>query len=161
MRCADLNVDDLSALLDPFGLHLVMVPSDAPIPGSFWGEDEAGLQGRQVLVRQDTPVHSLLHEACHAICMDPQRRQALDTDAGGDEPEENATCYLQSLLADWLPGYSRARLHHDMDAWGYSFRLGSAARWFREDADDARRWLRHHGLVDGHDRPTGRVRNHP
>ncbi len=26
----------------------------------------------------------------------------------------------------------------DMDEWGYSFRLGSAANWFAEDAEDAR-----------------------
>ena len=25
--------------------------------------------------------------------------------------------------------------------WGYSFRLGSAAAWFAEDAEDARDWL--------------------
>jgi hypothetical protein len=35
----------------------------------------------------------------------------------------------------------------DMDAWGYSFRLGSAARWFQEDADDARQWLAARGLL--------------
>jgi hypothetical protein len=36
-----------------------------------------------------------------------------------------------------------------MDAWGYTFRLGSAARWFAEDADDARRWLLARGLIEG------------
>jgi hypothetical protein len=36
-----------------------------------------------------------------------------------------------------------------MDEWGYTFRLGSAAAWFREDAEDARQWLMHHGLIDG------------
>jgi len=29
----------------------------------------------------------------------------------------------------------------DMDAWGYSFRLGNTASWFDEDAEDARKWL--------------------
>ena len=35
-----------------------------------------------------------------------------------------------------------ARLMADMDAWGYSFRLGSARAWFENDAEDARRSLR-------------------
>jgi len=34
----------------------------------------------------------------------------------------------------------------DMDAWGYTFRLGSALAWFEHDADDARAWLRARGL---------------
>jgi hypothetical protein len=29
----------------------------------------------------------------------------------------------------------------DMDAWGYSFRLGSTHAWFEHDAADARAWL--------------------
>jgi hypothetical protein len=73
--------------------------------------------------------------------MSPPRRATLERDAGGDEAEESAVCYLQILWADVLPGTSAARVMSDMDAWGYSFRLGSAARWFHEDADDARRWL--------------------
>jgi len=36
----------------------------------------------------------------------------------------------------------------DMDAWGYSFRLGSAARWFAEDAADALEWLQRRQLID-------------
>jgi hypothetical protein len=35
----------------------------------------------------------------------------------------------------------------DMDAWGYSFRLGSARAWFERDADDARTFLRERGLL--------------
>ena len=54
-------------------------------------------------MRDDTPVHSALHEACHYICMDKQRRNDLDTDAGGGYEEENGVCYLQILLADHLP----------------------------------------------------------
>jgi hypothetical protein len=41
-----------------------------------------------------------------------------------------------------------------MDEWGYSFRLGSAAVWFAEDADDARDWLIRHGLLDAEGRLT-------
>jgi hypothetical protein len=34
-----------------------------------------------------------------------------------------------------------------MDGWGYSFRLGSAAAWFEQDAADARQWLIDHGIL--------------
>jgi hypothetical protein len=90
--------------------------------------------------------------------MAPERRGALDTDAGGDYDEENAVCYLQVLLSDELPGVGRERMFADMDAWGYSFRLGSAQAWFENDAEDARAWLQAHGLVDARDRPAWRLR---
>jgi hypothetical protein len=90
--------------------------------------------------------------------MDPLRRGALHTDAGGDDAEENAVCYLQVLLADAIPSLGRGRLFADMDAWGYSFRLGSAKDWFEQDAEDARLWLLGHGLIDAQGRPTWRVR---
>jgi hypothetical protein len=89
----------------------------------------------------------MLHEACHVICMDDERRQCLHRDAGGDDLEEAGVCYLQILLADHLPGVGRDRLMQDMDAWGYSFRLGSTRAWFESDAGDARTWLIDHGLV--------------
>jgi hypothetical protein len=73
--------------------------------------------------------------------MDADRRAALHTDAGGADVEEHAVCYLQCLLADRLPGYSRVRCFADMDAWGYTFVLGSAAAWFERDSDDAQAWL--------------------
>ena len=77
------------------------------------------------------------------------RRAGLHTDAGGDDVEECAVCYLQILLADRLPGVGRARLMRDMDAWGYSFRLGSARAYVDEDAQDAWHWLERAGLIDG------------
>jgi hypothetical protein len=129
----------LVELLGRFGLSLRLLGDDAPITGSFWGEPEAGIVGRSVFVRLDTPVHSLLHETCHVICMNEQRRAGLERDAGGDDIEEAAVCYLQVVLADYLPGVGRDRLMRDMDAWGYSFRLGRA--WFDSDAEDARAWL--------------------
>jgi len=156
--CSDLGLDPLRRLLGAFGLEVVLVPKDAAIPGSYWGEPEAGLVGGRLYLRGDTPVHSALHEACHFICMDGQRRRALDTDAGGEVAEENAVCYLQVLLAAALPGYDRDRLLADMDAWGYSFRLGSARAWFDQDAEDARAWLLAQGLIDAAERPTGTVR---
>ena len=47
-----------------------------------------------------------------------------------------------------MPGVGARAVMADMDEWGYTFRLGSAARWFSEDADDALRWLQERGLVD-------------
>lgn len=145
-------------LLARYGLELAPVPPGASIPGSWWGGREAGLRGATLYARADTPLHSVLHEACHYVCMSPQRRGALDTDAGGDYDEENGVCYLQVLLADELPGFGRARMFADMDAWGYSFRLGSAEAWFEQDADDALEWLQSRGLVDAAGRPAWRVR---
>ncbi len=141
-----------------FGLELTEVADGHPIPGSFWGDSEAGLIGSRLFARPDTPLHSLLHETCHYICLDAARRSALHTDAGGNDAEENAVCYLQILLADEVPGFGRTRAFNDMDAWGYSFRLGSARAWFEADAEDARQWLRDHGLIDDLDRPTWAVR---
>lgn len=147
LRLGDVAAGAVAALLARYGLALVKVADGAAIPGSYWGETEAGIIGLQVFARNDTPLHSILHEACHTICMDGQRRATLHTDAGGDYAEEDAVCYLQILLADCLPGVGRERLCADMDAWGYTFRLGSAHRWFEEDAADARHWLVSHGLL--------------
>jgi hypothetical protein len=154
----DVGSAGLAALLARYGLALTLVEAGAPIPGSYWGECEAGLQGERLFARSDTPVHSVLHEAGHFICMSAARRTALDTDAGGDDAEECAACYLQVLLADEVAGFGRDRLLADMDAWGYSFRLGSARDWFERDAEDARRWLRAHALTDCDGRPTGACR---
>ena len=145
-------------LLARYGMTLALVPSGAGIPGSWWGDREAGLRGATLYARADTPLHSVLHEACHYVCMSPARRAALDTDAGGDYAEENGVCYLQVLLADELAGFDRARMFADMDAWGYSFRLGSARAWFEQDADDALQWLQRHGLVAADGRPAWRLR---
>jgi hypothetical protein len=45
-----------------------------------------------------------------------------------------------------------------MDAWGYTFRLGSARAWFERDATDACIWLRENGVTDGMDQPTFALR---
>lgn len=131
----------LEALLARYGLQLRVQADEQAITGSFWGDSEAGVVGRSVYVRNDTPVHSLLHEVGHIICMSSERRENLDTDAGGDDLEEAAVCYLQILLADEIAGVRRARLMRDMDTWGYSFRLGDTESWFERDAEDARKWL--------------------
>jgi hypothetical protein len=158
MQHVEGRAEALVRLLARYGLELVLVPDGEPIPGSYWGESEAGLKGDCLYARRDTPVHSVLHEASHYICMTAQRRAQLDRDAGGDDLEESAVCYLQILLADELPMVGRETLFSDMDAWGYSFRLGSSRAWFDEDAEDARQWLREHEVVDSHDRLTGWLR---
>ncbi|MEX0916457.1 MAG: hypothetical protein WD397_00995 [Wenzhouxiangellaceae bacterium] len=133
-------------LLAGFGIELVDVPSGRDIPGSYWGDDEAGLIENRLYARPDTPLHSILHESCHYICMDAARRSRLHTDAGGDYEEENAVCYLQILLARRIRGYGAGDCMRDMDRWGYSFRLGSAEAWFERDAEDARAALQARGI---------------
>jgi len=144
LRVSDTGSEAIAALFSLAGLALERVASGAPIPGSHWGDDEAGLIGHTLYVRDDTPVHSALHEGCHWLLMDEARRARLHTDAGGTSAEENAVCLLQILLASRLPGMGRARMLADMDRWGYSFRLGSTARWFVDDTDDARATLAGH-----------------
>ncbi len=141
LSCSDIGFDAVRRLLGRYGVAVNWQSVGSPITGSFWGEPEAGIVGQQIFVRPDTPAHSLLHELCHIICMTPDRRDSLDGDAGGDDLEEAAVCYLQLVLADYLPGVGRHRLMRDMDTWGYSFRHGTTQRWFEVDADDARAWL--------------------
>jgi hypothetical protein len=148
----------VALLLARYGLDLSLTAPQEVIPGSYWGETEAGLKGNHLFARLDTPLHSILHETSHYICMTPERRAGLDRDAGGDDQEESAVCYLQVLLADELAGVGRERLCEDMDAWGYSFRLGSTRAWFNGDAEDARLWLVREGVIDKRGRLTGALR---
>jgi len=155
---SDIPLRAVGALLAPYRLDLVQIEDEACIPGSYWGECEAGLQEHRLFWRADTPLHSVLHEACHFICVDPARRGELNRDAGGDHQEENAVCYLQILLAQRIEGFGGDRMCRDMDTWGYTFRLGSAQAWFVTDADDARQWLLHHEIIDTGGQPTGNRR---
>lgn len=147
LRLRDIAFADVVALLARYGLVLERVPDGAPIPGSYWGEPEAGVIRNVVHARGDTPMHSLLHEASHLIVLPPRRRAAVHTDATDSVEEEDAVCVLQALLGDALPGVGRARVLADMDAWGYTFRLGSAAAYFERDADAAWAWLAGRGLA--------------
>ena len=147
LRLADIGYEAPTGLLARHGLALRRVPAGEPIPGSFWGDEEAGIIGTTVDARDDTPVHSLLHEACHLLVLPAERRSQVHTDATDSVEEEDATCYLQILLADALPGVGRARLMTDMDAWGYSFRLGSTRAWFEQDAAEALAFLKTRNLA--------------
>ncbi len=158
LTCDDIDFAALRELLGRFGLTLELLPAGAEIPGSWFGEPEAGIIGRRVLVRPDTPLHSALHESCHNICMDEARRAVLHTNAGGDYDEENAVNYMEITLADYLPGVGRHRIMADMDSWGYTFRLGSARAWFEQDAEDTRLWLLEQGLLTERGEPTWRLR---
>lgn len=158
MRLGDVGPASVGGPLSRYGLTITVVPPDEDIPGSFWGGEEAGLIGDKLLVRPDTPLHSILHETCHYVCMDKDRRAGLDTDAGGDYDEENAVCYLQILLADHVDQFGRRRMFGDMDRWGYTFRLGSAQAWFERDAEDARAWLRQKNLITPQTQPCWTLR---
>ncbi len=158
LTVGDVDATAVAGVLARFGIALEIVADGSPIPASFWGEPEAGVIGQRVIARADTPLHSILHEAGHIVCMNDERRAGLDRDAGGTDIEESAVCYLQVLLADFIAGLGRSRLMRDMDSWGYSFRLGNTAAWFAQDADDARDFLRRHGLIDINDQPTWAMR---
>jgi hypothetical protein len=149
---------DVERLLAAYGARLVELAPHEAIPGSYWGEAEAGLIGAALYARADTPAHSLLHELCHYICMDEARRAALATDAGGDDDEESAVCYLQVLLADRVRGFGAERCLRDMDTWGYSFREGSARAWFEGDGIHARAWLLARGLINARREPINTLR---
>jgi hypothetical protein len=147
---SDIGFDAPRALLAGYRLDLMEVANDDIIPGSFWGESEAGVIAHAVYARSDTPVHSLLHEAGHLIVLSDEKRAAVHTDASDSVAEEDAVCVLQAILADELPGVGRERIWSDMDEWGYTFRLGSAKAYFQQDAADAFLLLQQHSLIDVH-----------
>ena len=60
---ADLDAADVRSLLARYGLKLTLVHETRAIPGSYWGDSEAGLVGNELLARIDTPIHSILHSA--------------------------------------------------------------------------------------------------
>ena len=158
VRVGDDTHGSIRTLVQRYGVVLHVRGAGEELPGSYWGESEAGLIANQLHVRADTPLHSLLHELSHYICMSGERRAGLDRDAGGDDAEECAVCFLQILLADELPMLGRARMLRDMDAWGYTFRLGSARAWFEQDAADACTCLGRNGVIDERQRPTFRLK---
>ena len=156
--CADIELNELKQLLEKYAVTLHRVDDQQKIPGSWFGEPEAGIIENRLYLRNDTPVHSALHEFCHYICMSADRRLQLHTNAGGDYDEENAVCYLSILLSDFINGFGRERMFADMDEWGYTFRLGSSKAWFEEDAEDAIEWLQQQCLINQTRQPNWKVR---
>lgn len=148
LTLSDIGFETPRTLLARYRLDLVEVENGQPIPGSFWGDCEAGIIGQVVYARPDTPVHSLLHEAGHLIVLPEEKRAQVDTDATDSIAEEDAVCVLQAILGDALPGVGRERIWADMDEWGYTFRLGSAKAYFENDAESAFRFLIDRKIID-------------
>ena len=159
MRCVNNTpAAELTALLRRYQLQFVQIADHCDIPHSYWGAPEAGRLGSTLYARADTPIHSLLHEACHYICMAPEQRSQPGIDAKGSVLEENACCYLQIILADYIPSLNRHILMYDMNCWGYSFRLGSSARWFFADSEQTRQWLIAQSILTGENLPSWQLR---
>ena len=156
--CGEIKLSELASLLDKFSIQLNLIEDSEIIPGSWFGDPEAGIINNNLYVRNDTPVHSALHESCHYICMSPDRRKNLHTNAGGDYDEENAVCYLSILLSEYINSFGQERMLNDMDEWGYTFRLGSSKAWFEEDAEDAKELLIKYNLIDLKNNPMWKIR---
>ncbi len=154
----DLKADSINAVLKRYGLEINCLNFDREIPHSFWGAPEAGRLKNTLFVRGDTPIHSILHESSHYVCMPKDQRENDEVDAQGTAAEENATCYLQILLADYIQGYCRQQAFNDMDLWGYSFRLGSAFNWFTDDAEEVKYWLKQHDIINAQREITWNLR---
>jgi hypothetical protein len=148
VRLRDIHIEQAQRVLGCFSVRLELVADGCTIPGSYWGECEAGLIAACVYVRKDTPVHSMLHEACHVIVLPEQQRTSIHTNASDSIAEEDASCYLQLRLAEYIDGFGYSRACQDMDTWGYSFRLGSTHAWFQNDAEDASVFLQQSGIMD-------------
>ena len=68
---ADLREAEIRDLLSAYGARLVMMPCGRDIPGSYWGDSEAGLIESDVFVRTDTPAHrKILEESGQPIPTD-------------------------------------------------------------------------------------------
>jgi len=95
------------------------VADDAPIRAATGrrGRHRAG----QVYARADTPVHLVLHEAGHIICMDAARRARLGHDAAASTPKKTRFLLQIVLAGNWR---LTSAICADMDAWATPFRLG-------------------------------------
>jgi len=61
--CTADHLTALGRVLATYGMTIAEVQRDVEIPGSYWGDSEAGLVGNTLYVRPDTPLHSALHDA--------------------------------------------------------------------------------------------------
>src|SRR3569833_805107 len=87
LRLSGIDRVALAIVLSRYGLTLSLIAPGEVIPGSYWGESEAGLKGDRLYSRLDTPLHSLFHVSKHNNNKTPKRHSGLDRDAGGDDPE--------------------------------------------------------------------------
>ena len=81
------NTASLRSVLSLYGIKLIEVAVNLPIPYSFWGTPEAGRIKNKLYVRGDTPIHSILHETCHFVCMSKKQRNLDIFDAKGSFEE--------------------------------------------------------------------------
>ena len=105
----DFKLNVLGLLLHKYQLSIINVGKQDKIPGSYWGDSEAGIIENTLYVRPDTPIHSLLHEACHYICMDNSRRIKLDTDAEGDYEERKCRLLPTDIIGRSAPADGKSK----------------------------------------------------
>src|SRR3569833_2073887 len=74
VTCGEIQLSALQDVLSPYGIDVLPVPDAQPIPGTHFGDPEAGLIAHRLYIRSATPVHSALHDACHYLCMASARR---------------------------------------------------------------------------------------
>src|SRR5690625_8003398 len=90
LRLDELPPGAAENLLQRYGLNLQTVAEGQPIPGTFWGEPEAGIIGGTVAARPDTAGQSLPHEAGHPPARTPVRRPHIPTGPRRDQPNHHA-----------------------------------------------------------------------
>ncbi len=130
----DIEPAAIERLLTAFGLSLAGVAPGASIPGSYWGDSEAGLVGDRLFARADTPVHSLLHELGHYVCMDPTAARCARHRCGRRRRRGSGRVLPAGVARRRACEASAASAaSRDMDTWGYSFREGSARAWLAGD----------------------------
>ena len=142
----DIGFDDVAALLARYGLAARARRRRRADPRQLLGRTRSRPDRPRVHARDDTPVHSLLHEAAHLIVLPPERaRRAYRRHRFGRGRRRRLRA---AVAARRRPARRRPRaLMADMDAWGYTFRLGSARAYFERDAEDAGPGCSARGLV--------------
>jgi hypothetical protein len=108
LRVGDPAHPSLVELVRRYGAELLQQALTPCCRAHTGARSEAGLRGRVVRAR-GPPWHSVLHELSHYRVHDAGAAREPDRDAGGDDAEECAVCYLQIVLAS--AGAARARTH--------------------------------------------------
>ena len=101
----------MAALLRPYGLAVRTVPSAGSIPGSYWGESEAGIRGTRLHIRADTPLHFSAFSPRHRMRNLPRtptetlelaRRIALDQGARVEDVADPDDGRIRLIDADGI-----------------------------------------------------------